>query len=170
MDRVSVVLAVRIGLEAGESVEVGVVDDEGQLIGRITADDVHDVLREEMEEDVLKLAGTTAEPDVIYSDRIFAIVGQRLPWLASTFLAGLLASWVLNQASVVFHTTVVLLTFVPVITGMSGNVGTQSAMIMIQGMATGHIDRENLRWAIGRDLAVASIMAVACALAVSIIV
>ncbi|MEO1232592.1 MAG: magnesium transporter, partial [Myxococcota bacterium] len=151
-------------------VELGVVDPDGILMGRITADDIHEVLVEEAEEDVLKLAGTAAEPEVIYSDRIFGIVGQRLPWLASTFMAGLLATWILNRASVVFETAVILLTFVPIITGMSGNVGTQSAMIMIQGMATGHIDRENLRWAIGRDLAVAAIMALTCGVAVSVIV
>lgn len=151
-------------------VELGVVDPEGVLIGRITADDVHEVLVEEAEEDFLKLAGTAAESEVIYSDRIFGIVGQRLPWLGSTFLAGLLATWILNQAHIVFQTAVVLLTFVPIITGMSGNVGTQSAMIMIQGMATGYIDKENLRWAVGRDLAVAGIMALTCGLAVTVIV
>lgn len=151
-------------------VEVGVVDDRGVLIGRITADDVHEVLVEEAEEDVLKLAGTAAEPEVIYSDRIFGIVGQRLPWLLSTFMAGLLASWILDEARVLFKTAVILLTFVPVITGMSGNVGTQSAMIMIQGMATGHIDKDNLRWAIGRDIAVAAIMALVCGVAVTLIV
>lgn len=151
-------------------VEIGVVDTEGVLIGRITADDIHEVLVEEAEEDLLKLAGTAAESEVIYSDRVFGIVGQRLPWLASTFLAGLFATWILNQASVVFQTAVILLTFVPIITGMSGNVGTQSAMIMIQGMATGHIDQSNLRWAIGRDLAVATVMAAVCGVAVSGIV
>lgn len=151
-------------------VEVGVVDDRGVLIGRITADDIHEVLVEEAEEDVLKLAGTAAESEVIYSDRIFGIVGQRLPWLISTFIAGLFASWILDQARVLFQTAVLLLTFVPVITGMSGNVGTQSAMIMIQGMATGHIDRTNLRWAISRDLAVAAIMALVCGGSVALIV
>lgn len=151
-------------------VEVGVVDKDGVLIGRITADDVHEVLVEEAEEDFLKLAGTTAEPEIIYSDRIFGIVGQRLPWLISTFFAGLIAMWILNEASLVFQTKVILLTFVPVITGMSGNVGTQSAMIMIQGMATGHVEKENLSWVISRDLTVASIMAVTCSTAVFLII
>ena len=151
-------------------VELGVVDSDGKLIGRITADDVHEVLVEEAEEDVLKLAGTAAEPDVIYSDRIFGIVGQRLPWLASTFLAGLFATWVLNSAGVVFQRKVILLTFVPVITGMSGNVGTQSAMIMIQGMAKGYIGRHNLMRTIIKDLAVAGIMALCCGISVSLIV
>ena len=151
-------------------VELGVTNHDGVLLGRITADDIHEVLVEEAEEDVLKLAGTAGEPEVIYSDRVFGIVGQRLPWLASTFVAGLLATWILNEARVVFETAIILLTFVPVITGMSGNVGTQSAMIMIQGMATGHIDRDNVRWAVSRDLAVAAIMAGICGVAVSVIV
>lgn len=151
-------------------VELGVVNDAGILIGRITADDVHEVLVEEHEEDMLKMAGTAAEPEAIYSDNVLRIVGQRLPWLGSTFFAGLLATWILHTASVVFETAVILLMFVPVITGMSGNVGTQSAMIMIRGMAVGHIDKEDLGKEILKDIAVAAIMAVVCALGVTAIV
>jgi len=151
-------------------VELGVVDADGRLLGRITADDVHEVLVEEAEEDFLKAAGTAAEPEVIYSDRVFSIVGQRLPWLASTFFAGLFASWILASASVVFQTAVILLMFVPVITGMSGNVGTQSAMIMIQGMASGHVEPENLVRTILKDITVCVIMALTCGIAVVFIV
>jgi magnesium transporter len=152
-------------------VELGVVDKaDGRLIGRITADDIHEVLVEEAEEDMLKMAGAGDEPEVIYSDKVLRIVGQRLPWLASTFCAGLLATWILNSASVVFHTAVILLTFVPVITGMSGNVGTQSAMIMIQGMAVGRVDRSNLAKEILKDLTVCVIMAATCGVLVALIV
>ena len=151
-------------------VELAVVDARGRLLGRITADDVHEVLVEEAEEDMLKLAGTAAEPEVIYSDKVFSIVGQRLPWLGSTFMAGLFASWILNSASVVFQTAVILLMFVPVITGMSGNVGTQSAMIMIQGMASGHVDPDNLAKTIAKDITVCIIMALACGAAATLIV
>ncbi|MGF1509045.1 MAG: magnesium transporter [Myxococcota bacterium] len=151
-------------------VELGVVDAKGFLLGRITADDVHEVLVEEAEEDFLKVAGTAAESDVIYSNKVFQIVGQRLPWLASTFLAGLFASWILSMASIVFETAVILLFFVPVITGMSGNVGTQSAMIMIQGMASGHVDPQNLGQSIVKDITVCVIMALLCGLSVAVIV
>lgn len=151
-------------------VELAVVDARGRLLGRITADDVHEVLVEEAEEDMLKLAGTAAASDVIYSDRVFSIVGQRLPWLGSTFVAGLFASWILNSASVVFQTAVILLMFVPVITGMSGNVGTQSAMIMIQGMASGHVEPDNLVRQIIKDITVCVIMALACGAAATLIV
>ncbi len=151
-------------------VELGVVDDRGRLIGRITADDVHEVLVEEAEEDLLKMAGTAAEPEVIYSDHVFRIVGQRLPWLMSTFFAGLLASYILQSAKAVYETAVVLLMFVPVITGMSGNVGTQSAMIMIQGMAAGHVERDAMLRAIVKDITVAAIMAMICGITTTVIV
>jgi magnesium transporter len=143
-------------------VELAVVDSDGQLIGRITADDVHEVLIEEAEEDMLKMAGTGADPEVIDSDRLSRVVMLRLPWLLSTFIAGLLASYILQSAHLMFSTAVVLLAFVPVITGMSGNVGTQSAMLMIRGMTLGNITSESLLRTVSRDAAVAAIMAVIC--------
>ena len=151
-------------------VELAVVDADGKLIGRITADDVHEVLVEEAEEDLLKMAGTAAEPHVIYSGNVFKIVGQRLPWLMSTFFAGLLASYILQSAEAVYETAVILLMFVPVITGMSGNVGTQSAMIMIQGMAAGHVEKDALFRSILKDIIVSAIMAVICGVTVTAIV
>lgn len=144
-------------------VEVAVVDRAGKLRGRITADDVHEVLVEEAEEDMLLVAGApAAEPDLVYSNRIFKIASLRLPWLISTFFAGLIATWVLQRASIVFGTMVVLLTFVPVITGMSGNVGTQSAMIMIRGMAVGHVDTGEVLQNVAKDVLVGSLMALVC--------
>jgi magnesium transporter len=153
-------------------VELGVVDptQNGRLIGRITADDVHEVLVEEAGEDMLKIAGTVAEPEEIYSEKTWKVVRQRLPWLGSTFIAGLVATWILNAASVVFDTAIVLLTFVPVITGMSGNVGTQSAMIMIRGMAVGHVDPGKMTRTILRDVQVSAIMGLTCGLAVTVLV
>ncbi len=153
-------------------VELGVIAGDGsqKLIGRITADDVHEVLVEEAEEDLLKVAGTAGEPEVIYSDNVWKVVGQRLPWLASTLVAMMIASWILNSAEMIFGKVVTLLTFVPIITGMSGNVGTQSAMIMIQGMAIGHIAPDNMFKGIFKDVIVSSIMAITCGLSVMIVV
>lgn len=151
-------------------VELGVVGVDGELLGRITADDVHEVLVEEAEEDMLKMAGTAGEPEVIYSGSVLQIVMTRAPWLTSTLLGGLFATYILNAAEVIFSQAIILLMFVPVITGMSGNVGTQSAMIMIRGMAVGHIHRDNLRKEIQKDFAVCSIIAVAGGLSVAVVV
>ncbi len=151
-------------------VELGVVDREGILIGRITADDVHEVLVEEAEEDLLKMAGTGAEPEAIYSGNVLRVVWQRMPWLVSTFCTGLLATYILQRAQVMFSTAVVLLTFVPIITGMSGNVGSQSAMIMIRGLAVGHVDETALGKVVARDLAVCVIMGLTMGTSVALIV
>jgi magnesium transporter len=145
-------------------VEVGVVDKEGKLRGRITADDVHEVLVEEAGEDMMLVAGApAAEAELVYSGHLFKIASIRLPWLISTFFAGIIATWVLQRATLVFGDMIILLTFVPVITGMSGNVGTQSAMIMIRGIAVGHIDSRAVMKNVGKDVVIGAIMASVCA-------
>lgn len=151
-------------------VELAVVDRVGRLRGRITADDVHEVLVEEHEEDLMLLAGAGGEPGLVYSDNVFRVAGMRLPWLFATFAGGLIATYILHAASNVFGQVLILLTFVPVITGMSGNVGTQSAMIMIQGLAAGHIQEDELKQSIWKDLRVGAIISVACGSAVTIVV
>ena len=151
-------------------VELAVTDRAGRLRGRITADDIHDVLVEEAEEDMMIMAGASPEISVVYSDNVLKIAGVRLPWLFATFCGGLIATYILNAASTVFETAFVLLTFVPVITGMSGNVGTQSAMIMIRGLAVGHINEDDLRSTISRDFVVGLLMASVCGSLVTLIV
>jgi len=151
-------------------VELAVTDRAGRLRGRITADDIHEVLVEEADEDMMLMAGASPEISVVYSDDILKIAGVRLPWLFATFVGGLVATYILNAASTVFETVIILLTFVPIITGMSGNVGTQSAMIMIRGLAVGHISEDDLRSTIIKDFLVGGIIATVCGLLVTIIV
>jgi magnesium transporter len=151
-------------------VEVGVIDRAGILRGRITADDVHEVLLEEAEEDMMVVAGAPpAEPEKVYTGSALTVAGMRMPWLISTFCGGLLASVILQRADSVLS-QVVLLTFVPVITGMSGNVGSQSAMIMIRGMATGHIVPGDIVRNVMRDLSIALIIAAVCGVIVTCLV
>lgn len=144
-------------------VEVGVVDRAGILRGRITADDVHEVLLEEAEEDMMVVAGAPpAEAEKVYTGSALTVAGMRMPWLISTFCGGILASFILQRSESVFGNLVVLLTFVPVITGMSGNVGSQSAMIMIRGLATGHIMKGDVVRNVMRDLTIGLIIAAVC--------
>jgi len=151
-------------------VELAVTDRAGRLRGLITADDIHDVLIEEAEEDMLIMAGASPEIEVVYSSDVFKIAGARLPWLFATFLGGLIATYILNVSSAVFENMVVLLTFVPIITGMSGNVGTQSAMIMIRGLAVGHIEEDEIKSTISRDFLVGVLIALVCGTLVTLIV
>lgn len=151
-------------------VEIGVTDRAGRLRGRITADDVHDVLVEEAEEDMMLMAGASPEPELVYSDDVFKIAGTRLPWLFATFIGGLVATYILNAAATVFEKMIILLTFVPIITGMSGNVGTQSAMIMIRGLAVGNINEDDLKETIVKDFLVGLIISLVCGILVTAIV
>jgi len=115
---------------------IPVVDTSSQLVGVITVDDVIDVMQEEATEDILKLAGTTVEeiasPGVLRGARI------RFPWLLVSFCGGAVGVSVLRWSSDFFSGTV-LLSFLPVILGMAGNVASQCSMVVVQGLATGRV-------------------------------
>jgi magnesium transporter len=138
-----------------------VVDKEGRLIGRILHDDVIDVVVEEAEEDALKQVGTSSE-ELLYRDRVFAIARVRLPWLIVTLLGSLVSAKLIHLYSGVLDTAIVLAAFIPVVTAMGGNVGSQSATILTRGLATGRVDSGDLLGVILRELRVGLVMGVVC--------
>jgi magnesium transporter len=144
-------------------VALPVIDDHGRLLGRILHDDVVDVLQEEADEDIMHMAGaTTSEPELVYTDQLFRIAGMRLPWLLAT-LAGLAVPAVLTRGfQVSFPHMNALVPFVLVIGAMGGNVGSQSATIVVRGFATGRVDFRNLGHFLFKELVVSSMMGVAC--------
>ncbi|MEM6273741.1 MAG: magnesium transporter [Myxococcota bacterium] len=151
-------------------VSVPVIDVEGVLLGRITFDDIHDVLEEEASEDMLKMAGASAE-DLVYGGSTLRIAGLRLPWLASSLLgalgAGKLQSLLGGDEPDPVR-IVILASFVPVLMAMSGNVGSQSAMIVTRGLAIGKIDVSMLGRTFGRELVVGVLMGIVVGLVVSV--
>ena len=144
-------------------VALPVVDADGRLLGRILYDDVVDVLHEEADEDIMHMAGaTTGEPELVYTDQLFRIAGMRLPWLLAT-LAGLAVPAVLTRGfQVSFPHMDALVPFVLVIGAMGGNVGSQSATIVVRGFATGRVDFQNLGHFLFKELMVSSLMGLAC--------
>lgn len=138
-----------------------VVDKEGRLIGRILHDDVIDVVVEEAEEDALKQVGTSSE-ELLYRDRVFAIARVRLPWLIVTLLGSLVSAKLIHLYSGVLDTAIILTAFIPVVTAMGGNVGSQSATILTRGLATGRVDSSDLLGVILRELRVGLVMGVVC--------
>jgi magnesium transporter len=142
---------------------LAVVDAAGRLLGKVMHDDVVDVLHEEHEEDILKAAGAE-ELELVYTNRVFKIASVRLPWLVGNIFGGLVSGWVLWQFKVSFPEILALLTFVPVIAAMGGNIGSQSSTIVVRGLATGRIDYANLTRFLGRELAISGIMGVVCGL------
>jgi magnesium transporter len=117
---------------------VPVVDEENVLVGMVTVDDVIDVIEEETTRDMLKMAGTSESETLTHS--AFKIAGIRLPWLLAAFVGGLAATAVIGRYEAILGEVLVLSAFLPVVMGMAGNVGVQSATVAVRGLATGAID------------------------------
>jgi magnesium transporter len=138
-----------------------VVNGDGILVGRITIDDVMDIIEEEVSEDILRMVGSH-EDELVYGDKIWKISRLRLPWLITNLFGGLLTGYLLWIFKVALHDAIVLITFIPVITGMGGNVGIQSSTITVRGLATGGVDLHRLGRTIFKEVRVGLLMALAC--------
>ena len=147
---------------------IPVVDESDILVGIITVDDIIDVIRDEATEDIFRMAGTDSM-EIVYADNIWKIARIRLPWLLITLLGGITTGFFMWVFKATLQTTLALVTFVPVITGMGGNVGTQSALIIVRGLATGRVTMDTISKVIWREARIGILMGVVCGLMVGII-
>lgn len=134
-----------------------VVDNNNQVLGRIVIDDVIDVLSEEAEEDALHMAGTSTE-EFMYPSAVFATARVRLPWLGVALCCSLISGLLLHFFESTVEKAVIIFSFVPVITAMGGNVGTQSAALLMRGFATGKFDLSHVPGFIYKELRVGLLM------------
>ena len=116
---------------------VPVVDDEKTLLGRITIDDIVDVIIEEAEKDYQLAAGITQDVDA--EDSIFALTRARLPWLFLGLIGGVGAAIIMGTFDIIIEDFPLILLFTPLIAAMAGNVGVQSSAIIVQGLANDDI-------------------------------
>ncbi|UCG14695.1 MAG: magnesium transporter [Deltaproteobacteria bacterium] len=144
-----------------------VVESDGTLVGRITIDDIMDIVEEEISEDVLRMAGTH-EDELVYGDQIWKISRFRLPWLLTTLVGGLLTGYLLWLFKVALADAIVLVTFVPVIMALGGSVAIQSTTITVRGLATGGIDLQRLGRTVYKESRVGLVMALVCGLILGI--
>ena len=112
---------------------IPVVNNNAVLLGRITIDDIVDVLKEEADKDYQMAAGLTQ--DVDSDDSIFELTKARLPWLFLGLIGGVGAFIIMEGFQDVFSTYATLFFFTPLIAAMAGNVGVQSSAIIVQGLA-----------------------------------
>jgi magnesium transporter len=138
-----------------------VVDYAGRLLGRITIDDVVDVIHEEAEEDYSRMAGTDEEE--FREDSIYRKAMLRLPWLVTGLAGGVLSALVFSHFEVDIQSVIALAFFVPVITAMGGNVAIQSSAVMVRGLATGEITPRGAFSRLVREGGVAVITGLVCA-------
>lgn len=125
-----------------------VVDEEGRLVGVITIDDAMNVLDEEHEEDIMRLAGVG---DGSLSDRLWETAKQRFPWLAVNLCSALIASQVIIQFEGTIAHLVVLAALMPIIASMGGNAGTQSLTVTVRALATKDLTSQNTMRVIRRE-------------------
>lgn len=144
-----------------------VIESDGSLVGRITIDDIIDIIEEEISEDVLRMAGTH-EDELVYGDQIWKISRFRLPWLLTTLVGGLLTGYLLWLFKVALADAIVLVTFVPVIMALGGSVAIQSTTITVRGLATGAIDLQRIGRTVYKETRVGLLMALACGLTLGI--
>lgn len=148
-------------------VTMPVVDGSNVLLGRITFDDVQDVLVEEASKDIMAMAGASTE-ELVYGSDFFRIALFRLPWLLASLFGALMTSQLVPLFSRVPMDTIVLTAFVPVAMAMAGNVGSQSAMIITRGLAIGKVSLSGLGPTFSREVLVGSFMGIAAGVTVGI--
>ena len=149
-------------MERYDLVALPVVDDHRVLMGRITIDDVVDVIREEAEEDILLMSGVRGGEEP--SDSIMSITKGRLPWLLVGLVGAGLSGFVIGGFEDALNRAVVLAAFIPIMMATAGNVGIQSSAIIVQGLASGDVWNTDIFSRLGKETVVALINGVALAL------
>lgn len=132
-----------------------VLDDKGKLAGRITVDDIIDVIEEETNEDITMMAGTMDEE--IWERSSIRVSRARLPWLMTGLMGGIASALVMNNFKESLESILALAFFVPVITAMGGNVGIQSSAIVVRELAVGGLSAVQTSGKLLRELKVSLI-------------
>jgi magnesium transporter len=154
--------------EKRDLISAPVVNEEGKLLGRITIDDVVDVIRDMAEHSIMSMAGLSEEDDmfapVVTSSR------RRTIWLGINLLTALLASWVIDHFDATIHKLVALAVLMPIVASMGGIAGNQTLTLMVRGLALGQISKSNTRKLFNKELLVGALNGSIWALVVAAVV
>ncbi|QUM79021.1 magnesium transporter [Moritella sp. 5] len=154
--------------ERHDWISAPVLDDSGKLLGRITIDDVVDIIRENAEHDMMGMAGMDDDEDTFAP--VIQSTKRRTLWLGVNLIAALTAASVSNMFEATLEqlaTLAILMTIVPSMGGIAGN---QTLALVIRGMAVGHINDDNSRWLIGKEAMVGALNGAIWAISIAIIV
>ena len=153
--------------ERRDYISAPVVDADGRLLGRITVDDVVDVIRDEEERSFMQMAGLDEEDDLFGS--IGTAARRRLIWLGTNLATALVAAWVIGRFDETIEQVVALAILMPVVASMGGIAGTQTLTIAIRGIALGQLGFHNARALVGKELMVGAINGLVWAVVVAAI-
>ena len=151
--------------ETRDLLSAGVVDEGNRLIGRITVDDVVDVIRDEAEHSIMSAAGLDEEDDMFAP--VLTSARRRAIWLGVNLATAFLAAYVVDLFQGAIDRIVLLAVLMPVVPSMGGVAGTQSLTIITRAMALGQIERSNALNILQKELTVGVINGVAWALVVA---
>jgi magnesium transporter len=153
--------------EQQDLVSVPVVDKTNHLLGRITIDDVVDVIRDEADQDLMRMAGLDEEDDIFAP--IIPSASKRAIWLGINLLTALLASWVIGLFENTIDQIVALAVLMPIVASMGGIAGSQTLTLVIRSIALGQLGQSNTRWLMLKEISVGMLNGLLWALVVATI-
>jgi magnesium transporter len=153
--------------ERRDLISVAVLDDAGHLLGRITIDDVVDVILEDAEHAILKSAGLDEEEDLFAP--VVPSAQRRGIWLGINLITVFLAAWVIGRFEEALDKIVALAVLMPVVASMGGIAGSQTLTLTIRGLALDQIAKANVRWLTIKELMVGALNGLVWALVVALV-
>ena len=152
--------------ERNDWVSAPVVDEGGFLVGRITIDDVVDVIREGGDHSLMSLAGLDEDDDTFAP--AFKTARRRAVWLGVNLLTAFIASSVINLFQGTIEKVVALAVLMPIVASMGGIAGTQTLTVLVRALAMGQVNRSNSNWLVSRELLAGAMNGVLWALVVAV--
>ena len=147
-------------MEKYDLVVVPVVDEEHRLLGRITVDDVMDVVREETSKDYQMMSGISENIET--TDNVLVMSRARLPWLLVAMFGGIAGAMVIGNYEEELQLNPQMAFFIPLVVAMGGNVGIQSSALIVQGLANDTLSKDGMVKRILKELIVGLINGLAC--------
>lgn len=153
--------------EDRDLISAPVVDEAGKLLGRITIDDVVDVIREEADHSLMSMAGLDEENDIFAPAMLSA--RRRAVWLGINLATAFLASWVIGLYEATLEKVVALAVLMPIVASMGGIAGSQTLTIMIRGLALGQVGPTNARTLMIKEILVSIMNSIIWSVVVAIV-
>ncbi|MDT8310709.1 MAG: magnesium transporter [Methylophaga sp.] len=153
--------------EKHDLISAPVVDRDNHLLGRITIDDVVDVIRDVAEHSMLSMAGLSEDEDTFAP--VKKSVHRRSVWLGINLITAFLASWVIGLFDTTIEKVVALAVLMPIVASMGGIAGSQTLTLVIRSMALGQLNDKNQRWLLRKELAVGALNGIIWAIAIAFV-